>query len=329
MTTKQWMARALMVASVTGVSGLSAWGQAQAPLPVPAIPATPPVPMVEVYYGTQKVSPPAEAPVVAETPAPVVAAPKVEEKPAPPPRVEQPPVFIMPAAAWSTGHAPMMPGREELATDVGSPLMRMLALGMNRLVLASMPQHVSNPQTPNIVIIRESAREPMPAPVAAPATPTPPQIVVVREPAPEPKPMMPETPPGVRVTPETAVAAGACVICLMGLMAMWIRSGRSTAAATPVMAGLPNVAIPHNPETDGPLLMGKYRVGQTPESAEKFDIGPTFTEEKQVQQQKEEAGKQAVVADLLAKNLAMMTEMQNSVLTSTDPEFDVSTPVQV
>lgn len=307
--------RGLAAAVVLGLGSVGANAQEPARLPV-----LPPAD-VEVYYGTTKVSP-----VVPPT-IPTVEL-KIESKPeaeTPKPRVEAPiyvPVVI-PTGMWSQpAPAPaampscVVPARFEFTLPrMQSPVLALLAAVMKRMLpaIASQPTTVytSAGGAPNIIIIREAASEPKPLPITIPPAP-PAQVVVVHEPAPvvEPKPA-PEPAGTFKLSPEMMVTTGVGILCLLGVAVALVRSGRPIAvmSAPPAFPATPaGPPTNHDPAKDGPLLMGQYKVGMLPDTAERFDFGPSYQDEQRTKQMQEEAGKQAVVAHILSQNLVLLGE---------------------
>jgi hypothetical protein len=272
----------------------------QAPAPVSSEPD------IEVFVGTVKVAP------IPPPPAPIVIvqeAPKPEPKEEPKPRVEAP-VFvpIVPAGAWSPMMGPQpLPSsithRSENVTPHGNLLFQLMGQVMTRLVLGAVPQRdATQPiSTPQIVILREPAQETKYLPAPAPVQQSP-QIVVVREPAPAPE-AKPEQPHGLQISWEMLGMfsfAGVGVLCVVFLIGRSIK-GQVVVQTAPT--SLPITPPSYDPAKDGPLLGGQYVAGPLPETAERFDIGPSYQDEQKAKERAVEAGKQAVVANILMQNL--------------------------
>ena len=77
-------------------------------------------------------------------------------------------------------------------------------------------------------------------------------------------------------------------------------------------------------QTDDALLDGKYQMGPLPETAERFDIGPSYHEELLQKKHDEESSRTAVVAQILSQNTALFDEIAKEKLT---PSVEVRTPI--
>lgn len=82
----------------------------------------------------------------------------------------------------------------------------------------------------------------------------------------------------------------------------------------------------------GSHLVGGYSAGPRPDTAEAYDIGPSYADEQAVNQQADEAQKDAVIEQILIQNLDMLTTIQQGqtvsiaggkVLTPTGPFDDI------
>lgn len=150
-------------------------------------------------------------------------------------------------------------------------------------------------------------------PVAPPPAPAPvqPTFVVVREPAPPAAPAVPQPVPattGLNMPSEAALGIGAA-IGIFGLLA-WARGRRIEPAPITVSVGQPVAAAPAALiETPGVRLMGEYNAGPLPESAEAFDVGPSYQEELAEQKRIEKANEAAATELLLSTNLALLSAL--------------------
>jgi hypothetical protein len=143
----------------------------------------------------------------------------------------------------------------------------------------------------------------MPA-TATSASPQP-QVVVIREPT-DARPA-PETANGMTLNVPTLIAFGVGFLGLVFSIKAWSSSARKTdAAMAPMfqMAKGPVVLDPNNVN-----LMGKYNAGPKPDTAEKFEIGPSYHEQLQHKKNSEEANNAAAVELILNQNLALLAEL--------------------
>lgn len=146
-------------------------------------------------------------------------------------------------------------------------------------------------------------------PAATEAAAASPTFVVVREPASE---AHPEPARGLFLSSENLIAFGvAAVAFLFGIMARArvVKSKRGEAIIAPEAAIDPNAV----------QLMGQYNAGPLPDTAEKFEIGPTFHEEVQQKKAIEEQNNVAAVEFILNQNLALLAAM-NPVPVTVDPD---------
>lgn len=243
----------------------------------------PPHKSVEIYYGTTKV-----VPAVAVTPKLTVV------EPPPRPRVETPVyVPLLPASLWGTGNGPgsVVPAHAESPATPKSPI-NVLAHAALQRILPQSPSTTASTSAPTIVVLREPATEPRPLPVM-PATPN---VVVVREPAVEASPIVIA---GVPISPMW-LGSG---IAIAGLTLAALVHGRA-GRISPVLSA--PAGPPHDPVKDGPLLMGKYKVGPLPEPAETFQVGPTYADEVREKQRQMADAESAVVAHILAESILML-----------------------
>jgi hypothetical protein len=239
-------------------------------------------PPIEVYHGLTKVSPPR-----AQEPPPVVpasAAVTVTEGP----RVGD--------ALIDTLHA-LRDGTRVVSSATATLMER----------VADRYRHPPEPR--QIVVVA-----PQPAAVAhaAPASTSPaqPTYVVVRDPA---VPSVPAAAPAgtQTLTTGTVVAGGLGLFGLMvGVVAVVARPRRRT-ASPPAVIPAPVVEPPHDPNSM--RLMGKYNAGPRPETAEQFEIGPTYHDDQAKKKQQEHADEQAAVQFILDQNLALLTEVNPEV----------------
>lgn len=278
-------------------------------------------PLAEIFYGSVKVAPRSPIP-----PIPIV---EVKRTPAPEDELPKPkveaPIYI--PVVFSTEMLPhptpkstpmsvaspsgVMPATYEFTLPrMQSPMMAFLASVVKRLmpVVAPHPTTVytaTNSTAPTVIIIRESATDPKPQQITLPSAP-PAQVVFVHEPTPapapiDPKPAAPEA-AVYKLSPEMAVTAGVGVVCLLGVAVALARGGRAvTVTSSPATSA--SMPVDYGPSKDGPMLMGQYRAGQLPDTAERFDIGPSYRDEVRAKQRDEEMNKQAVVAHILDQNL--------------------------
>ena len=87
-------------------------------------------------------------------------------------------------------------------------------------------------------------------------------------------------------------------------LAMWARSRRHEAVLPPPQPPV----VPPPPET-GVKLLGMYNAGPLSETAEAFEIGPSYHDELHQKKQTEEANNHAAVEFLLTQNLALLAAL--------------------
>lgn len=282
--------RLAALVALAGTTPAVARGAEPGPFPL-AVPVPPPA--VEVYYGTNKVAPP-PAPVVVRPPAPAPAPVAPAAAVVSPRYVEEArpgQALVETLRAMRDGTRTVSAATASLLTKVGDRLM--------------------NPPEPRQIVLTNYIPPQPPdyywptaaAPAPAPSQPT---VVVIREPAGETRPATAAEPArGVTLGVETIVALAFAVAGLAFGLIAWARGSRK--AEPPVVA--PPVVVPPPAESNGVKLMGKYDAGPLPETAEKFDLGPSYHDEKQQQKQTEEANHQAAVEFILNQNLALLAAL--------------------
>ncbi len=258
---------------------------------------------VEILHGTRKVwpQPPRWIPVLRIMPA------------APPPRPADPP------SKEESKPAPLIESRTIILSGYGGavtpqgdlviPAAPWLAPGT---AVGAMPPTVPPAVPPAVApAVPPAALPAVAAPSAAGERATTPQVIIIRDrdatptaaPATPPAPAEP-TPYVLTLTPATLAGLG---VGLGGLGIGWLGwRRRQTAAASP-LARHPLPYVPLGGE--GVLLMGKYNAGPRPDTAERFEIGPSYAE--QLQQQKIIAAQnqQALVEFILGQNIALRQQL--------------------
>ena len=311
-STRGWRVQRLATAVVIwgGVGIVSA----EEPGTFPLTPSTPPPPL-EIYYGTKKVSP-VPRPVL--PPQPVLLPQPVSLEPVAPATAKEGPSY----------HESPRPGEalvetlhavRDGTTHVSAAAVNLLGKIATRVLTPPEPQH--------IILASYGAPPPYPAPgpssvpTPVPSTPTPPAptvapptattqptVVVIREPAPEPRPS--EPPRGFSVGLDSLVAIGLGALGLVFGLVSWVRAGRRE---LPVAIPTPPAPVsPPTPPDNGVKLLGMYNAGPLPETAEKFDLGPTYHEELQQKKQIEVANNQAAVEFILSQNLALLAAIDSA-----------------
>jgi hypothetical protein len=276
MRTKSLDRRALQVVAVLAalVGGGSVIAQTPpAPLPVTE-PTTPAQEPIEIYYGTRKVSPvPVNSP-------------------------EQP---VVQASAVGNARNPERLYSTESISEVVHVVcdgMRDVSKAMGGFVstVGGRDKHDTEPRQvvfPNVTMPALSTASPQP------------QVVVIREPA-ESRPA-PESAYGMTLNVPTLIAFGVGFLGLVFSIKAWSSSARKTEhAMVPVFqtAKGPVVLDPNSVN-----LMGRYNAGPKPDTAEKFEIGPTYHEQLQHKKNLEEASNSAAVELILNQNLALLAAM--------------------
>lgn len=255
-----------------------AWAQ---PMPGSFPLADPSDDAIEIYYGTAKVAP--RAPVVRSR-APVVAAPAVipaaAVEPAKPHSAE---AFVEAMHSVRDGTRDVSAAAVGFLGKVGERMKH--SLPSRQIVLASYA-------APSVSV--------PPAPLPAVSAPVQPQLVVVHEPAAQP----PYESRGVTLSFEMLAACGIGLLGLVVAALAWSRGPRR----------LPETAFPSIPtavplDSGGVQLMGKYNAGPMPESAEKFELGPSYREAQQQKKQIEAAHNSAAVEFVLNQNLELLAAL--------------------
>jgi hypothetical protein len=311
-STRGWRVRRLATAVVVW-GGVGVVG-AEEPGTFPLTPSTSPPPL-EIYYGTKKVSP--------------VPQPIIPHQPVIPPQ-PAPLELVAPATAKEgpSYHEPARPGVALVETlhavrdgtaSVSAAAVNLLGKIGTRVLMPPEPQHivlasyaapVPYPAPgPNSVPTPAPSTPTLPAPTVAPPTATTqPTVVVIREPAAEPRPSEPAR--GLSVGVDSLVAIGLGALGLVFGLVSWVRGSRRE---LPVAIPTPPapVAPPAPPDT-GVKLLGMYHAGPLPDTAEKFDLGPTYHEELQQKKQIEVANNQAAVEFILSQNLALLAAIDSA-----------------
>jgi hypothetical protein len=243
-----------------------------APLPV----TEPPAPVhdpIEIYYGARKVSPvPANAP-------------------------EQ--TIVQASATINPKNSDRLYTTESISEVVGVVCggMRDITKAMNGFVSVVGGDKQSN--EPRQIIFPNCT---IPVPASAPAQP---QVVVIREPA-ESR-TAPETANGMTFNSATLLAFGVGFLGLMFSIKAWSSAARKKdPALVPIFqtAAGPVVLDPNSVN-----LMGKYNAGPKPDSAEKFELGPTYDEQLLQKKKVEEANNAAAVEFILNQNLTLLAAL--------------------
>ena len=78
-----------------------------------------------------------------------------------------------------------------------------------------------------------------------------------------------------------------------------------------------------SPLDGGVRLQGKYNAGPVPETAEKFDLGPTYHDDVAAKKQAEVRNNDAVVQFILDQNLALMDAL-NPLPEGDAADFEIS-----
>ncbi len=269
---------------------------------------------IEIYYGIRKVAPIAP-------PAPVVEAPATHDT------ARAADAFIETLRSVREGTDKFSQAAANLLNVIAERTAT--APEPRQIVLASYASPALNTPIPH-------ASEPWLAPQKLPGslTPagvsastaatmaTPPTIVVVRESASDraaaPEAAVPASPgQGLFLTTENLVAlAVAGFGFLFGIAAMALGRRRTTVApkaAEPLFVPAPEI------DPNAIRLMGDLNAGPLPDTAERFDVGPTYLDEVKQKKQVEEANNSAAVEFILNQNLAMLAAM-NPVPVVVDPD---------
>ncbi|HXD87168.1 MAG TPA: hypothetical protein VN641_11785 [Urbifossiella sp.] len=270
-----------LAASALFAAAGPAWAQ-PAPAAFPLADAAANEEAIEIYYGTAK-----RAPVHMPAPAaPVIQASAIE------PAKEQ-----HSAVAFTEAMHSIRDGTREVSAAavgvLGSVGERMKqALPSRQIVLASyaMPAPPS-PAIPPITVSSPAAQQP--------------QIVVVHEPAAK---TATETARGLTLSFETLAAYCVGLFGLIVAAMFWARGSRKS--LVPALATVtPTVHAEAPLDPNAVHLMGKYNAGPLPESAERFEIGPTFQDAQQQKKQVQAANDVAAVEFLLQQNLELLAAL--------------------
>jgi hypothetical protein len=277
------LSRRVLTACVAAASAGSAMAQAPpTPFPLMAMTSAPAQESIEIYYGTSKVSP--------------ISKPAVSD-----------PGPVVPASAKSaSAHQAPLRSAEALADTLhslrdGTREISAAAVG----VLGKVGNRLKHTVESRPIILASYSMPSLPQPqitlAPSPSQSPQPQVIVVREAA--------EPPSAARhgLTLSIELLA-ACSIGLVGVLfagMAWARGSRQQKpAAVPAIHG---AAPPVDP--DGVHLMGKYNAGPLRETAEKFDIGPSYHEEIKQKKQVEESSNAAAVEFILSQNLALLAAL--------------------
>jgi len=247
---------------------------------------------IEIYYGTTKVTP---TRLVTPAPAP-------EAGP------------VVPAAAKSGPHQDGIRRAEALVDTLQSVRDGTREISAAAVsVLGKVGDRVKHSAESRPIILASYSMPPIPQPQITVSMPPgsqnsqPPQVVVVREPA-EARPAPSETPRALPMSIEMLVAG------LVGMLGMllagmaWARGSRTVEAAPQTRPPVDTAQI-HAIDPNSVQLMGKYNAGPIRETAEKFEIGPTYHEEYQQKKRVEESNNAAAVEFILNQNLALLAAL--------------------
>jgi hypothetical protein len=141
--------------------------------------------------------------------------------------------------------------------------------------------------------------------IAIPAASAQPQVVVIREPAESHS--IPETANGITFNVPTLIAFGVGLIGLLFSVRAWSGASRHKHPALAPIFQTTQGPVALDPNSVN--LMGKYNAGPKPDSAEKFEIGPTYDEQLLNKKKAEEANNAAAVELILNQNLALLAVM--------------------
>ena len=265
---RRWLVAALLPLAGAGTAVAE-------PAALPHTISTTSRPLVEVYYGTTKVTP-AEAD-------PVVPAAATNDS-----RYREP---LRPGEALvETLHA-VRDGSKSVS-DAAATLLD----NVSARVLAVPPE-------PRQIVFT-------PAPPAAQPT-----VVVIREPAADARPGPAAEPArGAAVGVDVLAALALCGVAGYFGYRAWerrVKPPEPVAAVAPPPAPVPlpaPVAVPV-PVEPGVVLMGMYDAGPLPATAQKFDLGPTYHDDLRVKKQAVETSDQAAVEFVLNQNLALLAAL--------------------
>lgn len=272
--------RAVRVAILT--AALVSCRPATAQLPVPPFPATePPAPVcepIEIYYGVKKVAPPP------------IAAPE--------------PVVVQASAAGNANIVERSQSAESIAEVMHavSDGVRDVSSAMGGFI-RSVGEREKNSAEPRQIVIPSSAM-PVAGPSSASSQPQP-QVVVIRESA-ETRPL-PEAASGLNFNLATIVAFSLGLLGLaFSLFNLLGGTRKKQHLAAPIFQ---NTTSPVPIDPNSVRLMGKFNAGPKPESAEKFEIGPTYLDQLQKKKIAETANDAAAVEFILNQNLALLATL--------------------
>lgn len=163
-------------------------------------------------------------------------------------------------------------------------------------------EHTKAGTAPQTVVV---IREPVAAAVSAPA---PPQVVVVRE-------TELRAEPAARTVADWALAGAVAAGLLVGAVVLRRPAGATVVVTPPAPAPaappVPSPPLPPEPaatpaEPEPPTIkIGGLDAGPLPSTAQKFDAGPTFQEERKAQERQEAEKGAAVLEFILGQNLAL------------------------
>ena len=130
-----------------------------------------------------------------------------------------------------------------------------------------------------------------------------PTVIVVREAAPA-LPALPAEAPGVKLSSEVLIATVAFFgMALIGtILAV---AGRSSKSSWSFFGRRPEPS----PVREGHVAVGGRDAGPLPPTAEKFDLGPTYSEQLVLEQATIQAGENAMLQFILDQNLTMRAEL--------------------
>lgn len=261
-------------------------------------------PVIEEYYGTQRVNLPAPAPEPPPAPVPTPA-PVIEQVSA---KVVEPAVVPVTAnitVRVSTPEPSPLAGLAAAFGEAGGAVAGGLSNSAKQIA-----DSLYGPREPRTLAFLTSTRLPDP-PLAGPAPA--PQIVVVRESAPAAAVVPPpaevrieHAPPANRWSPELLACLGVSAAGAVIALASSFR-GRQPVV---VYANQPAAEVPAFAPTlarmEGATLLGGFDVGPLPASAEAFDMGPSYAQEQQIKKETEAKNLDAVAAFIVEDNLAVL-----------------------
>jgi hypothetical protein len=153
-------------------------------------------------------------------------------------------------------------------------------------------------------------------PAAPPAQQQQPTVVVIREPAESrPAPAAPESARGLTLSPETLTIIGLSIAGMFGMVAL-IRTTRRPTVIPPAPV---SIVPPVPPDPNTVRLMGQYNAGPRPDTAEKFEIGPSYHDELKQKKVVEEQNNTAAVEFILNQNLALLAALNPDAASGEQP----------